>query len=195
MNALQSIPAFKVVLLGDSGVGKTSIVQFLQRQVCDPAVDATIGASFVSRDMSVEGGTITLHIWDTAGQERYRSLVPTYSRGACAGLIVFDLASVATFDHLDFWIKVFRDANANAGFVYIIGNKSDLPPGLPNQKAENWAAALSLRFFSVSAKLGLGVHEMFQAIAEEIAVKKPPALRQFGSPDPEVPAKAEGRCC
>jgi small GTP-binding protein len=193
MNSLQTIPAFKVVLLGDSGVGKTSITQYLQRQICDPTVETTIGASFISQDLLVNGSTITLHIWDTAGQERYRSLVPTYSRGAHAALIVFDLASISSFENLDFWIKTFREACGIASFVFIIGNKCDLPTSLLREKADQWTKKQQLKFFSVSAKTGFGIQEMFQNIAEEITMRKPQDFRELAVQ--ESPPKVERGCC
>jgi small GTP-binding protein len=196
MHSLDSVPAFKVVLLGDSGVGKTSIVQYFERKVFENAVDSTVGASFMSREMMTPHGSINLHIWDTAGQERYRSLVPTYARGACAALVVFDLSVAETFQSVNRWIQEFRDFGCDGCFLYVVGNKSDLVQTVPEGEAAQWATDTGFTFFSVSAKTGSGVERLFQAIADEIAAKRPPAVQQF-SPLPEAEPKPpeSAACC
>jgi Ras-related protein Rab-5C len=194
MRSLESVPSFKVILLGDSGVGKTSIVQYFERQIFQDAVDSTVGGSFMSREMTTPHGTINLHIWDTAGQERYRSLVPTYARGACASVVVFDLSVAETFQSVDRWIQEFDTFGCQGCLVYIVGNKSDLVPTVPESAAE-WAKATGLTLFSVSAKTGDGVQLLFQAIADEIAAKRPPAVQQFSRLSEPEPASPENAAC
>jgi small GTP-binding protein len=194
MHPLGLAPAFKLVLMGQSGVGKTSIVQYFETQAFDPGTDATIGASFVSREMSTPSGLVNLHIWDTAGQERFRSLVPTYVRGACAAVLVFDVALPSTFHELDFWMSQFRESN-EFGIVYVVGNKSDLPAQIFEDDVKKWAEADSLRTFFVSAKTGQGIDRMFQDIAEDLSAKRPHVTIPNGGTEPAKPAEAEKRCC
>jgi small GTP-binding protein len=194
MHALEITPAFKVVLMGESGVGKTSIVQYFETQTFDPATDATIGASFVSREMSTPFGCVNLHIWDTAGQERYRSLMPTYVRGACAAVLVFDVAGQSSVANLDFWVSQFK-TYADNGSVYVVGNKCDLTPQILEDDVRTWAQADSMRTFFVSAKTGKGIDQMFQDIAEELAAKQPQTVKQHGGENPPKPAKVQKRCC
>jgi small GTP-binding protein len=196
MHSFQDVPAFKIVLLGDSGVGKTSIVQYFERQTFESTNESTVGASFMSREMRTSYGRINLHIWDTAGQERYRSLVPTYARGACAALVVFDLSAADTFQSIDRWIHEFKDIGCDGCFSYLVGNKADLTATVSDTEASNWASDASVTFFAVSAKTGAGIQDMFQAIAEEIAAKQPPSVQQFsGQPPPEIPPVKKSGCC
>jgi small GTP-binding protein len=199
MHGLDPVPSFKVVLLGDSGVGKTSIVQYFERQAFDAALDSTVGASFMSREMTTPHGTINLHVWDTAGQERYRSLVPTYARGACTALIVFDLSIAETFQSVQRWLQELRNFGGDSPFVYVVGNKADLVPTVPESEAAGWATGAGLTFFCVSAKTGHGVPQLFQAVADEIAAKRPAPVHQFSPPLPEREPDAESpekaACC
>jgi small GTP-binding protein len=198
MNSLISnLPTFKVVLLGDSGVGKTSIVQYFERQFFDPAIDSTIGACFVDREVVTKHGSVNLHIWDTAGQERYRSLVSTYGRGAVCALLVFDHTSRTTFQSADHWLKEFSLFDSENCVLYFIGNKNDLEAIVDTSEAKEWAETKRVKFFSVSAKTGSGINEMFEKIAEEIAEKNPFLINQFDQPlfpEEQSPQTKQG-CC
>jgi small GTP-binding protein len=198
MQPLQGIPAFKVVLLGDSGVGKTSIVQQFERKEFQPAKDSTIGASFMSREIETGNGPIKLHIWDTAGQERYRSLVPTYARGACAAVIVFDLSVSDTLQSVNRWIQSFKGVAGESALTYIVGNKSDLVATAGEAEAMLGDNVDAAQLFIVSAKRGTGIDDMFHAIADEIAVKKPTPVQQFAPQiESEQPVETGDRaqCC
>ena len=116
----------KVVLLGESGVGKTCLSRsFVQSQ---PSLesDATIGASFAIKDVVVQGQSLKLHIWDTAGQERYKSITNAYYKGAKGALLVFDLTRKETFDSVDRWIPDLRASGDENVTILLIGNKCDL---------------------------------------------------------------------
>jgi len=189
------IPTFKIVLFGDSGVGKTSIVQYFESSCFDPAIDSTVGASFIAHEMSTQSGRLTLHIWDTAGQERYRSLVPTYARGACCAMIVFDLSDRPSFEHLDHWVSEFDGFGSPGYIIYIIGNKNDLAPEVSAEEAAGWASGHAFAIFNVSAKTGDGINAMFQEIAEDIGRKRPASVRQFEFGDPEAEGRREKSCC
>jgi small GTP-binding protein len=151
----------KVILLGDSGVGKTSLVQCYQKAFTDD-FSPTIGAR--SQNLTVDG--VVLNIWDTAGQEEYRSLVPVYLRGAQVALVVFDLSRPETFDHLADWLLMLDDVDSC--HIIIVGNKSDLRPH--EVAAETVGAFVAahggLEYFSVSAKLQDGVDVLFISIAD-----------------------------
>ena len=92
---------FKVVIMGDSSVGKTSILQRFHQDCFDFQMDTTIGASFLTKTINTSKGDVIINLWDTAGQERYRSLIPTYARGSNAAIICFDLTSLISFNYID----------------------------------------------------------------------------------------------
>ncbi|GMT14369.1 hypothetical protein PFISCL1PPCAC_5666, partial [Pristionchus fissidentatus] len=117
-----SIP-FKVVLLGNSGVGKTSIVE--GRSLSSPPPPATIGSSFVTYQM--EKQKVCLQVWDTAGQERFRCMVPMYMRNADAAIIVFDLTNRSSFEEVTKWEnELIRCCSSSSPSIVLIGNKADL---------------------------------------------------------------------
>lgn len=125
-------PTLHVVLIGDSHVGKTSIVNTYKTGSFVDNQSETIGAVLYDFKREINGKTVTLHVSDTAGQEKYRSLGPIYYRGAECALAVFDLTSRESFLSLKNWIELFHESTDNA-FVYIVANKSDL--------SDNWAVS------------------------------------------------------
>ncbi|CAG2123370.1 unnamed protein product, partial [Medioppia subpectinata] len=98
-------PTFKLVFIGDSGVGKTSLVERTVRNCFNESTDSTIGAAFQRYALKANDNiTVTYNIWDTAGQERYRSLGPIYYRGSDAAILVYDITNSASFENIEFWI-------------------------------------------------------------------------------------------
>lgn len=160
---------YKVVIMGDSSIGKTSIVQRFNQETFDYQMDTTIGASFLSKIMQTKSGPITLNVWDTAGQERYRSLIPTYARGANAAIICFDLTCQKSFDSLEKWINDLHQFCSEEVPIYIVGNKCDLEPVVNEEEAKTFAANRGVLYFRTSAKTGMNVMELFQAIADELS--------------------------
>lgn len=127
---------FKIIFIGEAGVGKTSIVnQFIQKNF-SPTVESTIGASFSCTRKEHKDRIIKFHIWDTAGQERFRSILNIYYRGADACILVCDLTDEESINSLQYWIDDFykRTDNPNAQFI-LVGNKIDLKQQL--EKKEN----------------------------------------------------------
>jgi Ras-related protein Rab-5C len=160
---------FKVVLMGESSVGKTSLVIRFSRDVFPDGQESTIGAAFVSRDVDSANGPISLHVWDTAGQERYRALVPRYSRGAAAIVVVFDLSDSESLSSAKTWFAEARE-NHRAGVAWFLaGNKCDLAIGADVAKAKEFAGAEGLTYVETSAKTGQNVPELFVEIANAMA--------------------------
>ena len=117
--------AVKVVLIGDSGVGKSCICnRFITGQFGD--VEATIGAAFLTQIIEVDGRLSKLQIWDTAGQERYRSLVSMYYRGTKAAIIVYDISDKSTFEGAKTWAQEIKEKGEGNVVVVLCGNKTDL---------------------------------------------------------------------
>jgi small GTP-binding protein len=189
----RAIPDWKIVLLGEAAVGKTSLIQQYILHTFDPSLEQTVAGSFVSEVIDVDGTSVQLSIWDTAGQERYRSLIPTYTRHAAAALIVFDVTNSDTQKGIDAWVKTVVDSCSADCAVYIIGNKTDLAPALPLDDAEQYAAEHMFPFFTTSATDYASVERVFARIARDLALQKR-AAQPLRCPDPPDRSKESG-CC
>lgn len=182
----------KIIILGDSGVGKTSLMQQYVSHKFDSRYKATIGADFLTKDIEVNGQTITLQIWDTAGQERFQSLGSAFYRGADACILVFDVTQQDSFAHVGSWLEEFS-IQAGRRDCVLIGNKTDLEErrqvasktvqawcGKQNAEASSNAiaqeagesATSEMRYFEASAKENVGVDDAFLAVATLALVKK-----------------------
>ena len=161
---------FKVVLIGDSGVGKSNLLsRFTRNEFCLES-KSTIGVEFATRSISVDGKTVKAQIWDTAGQERYRAITSAYYRGAVGALLVYDITKAQTFENVERWLKELRDhADANI-VISLVGNKADLRH-LRAVGAEDAAAFCEregLSFVETSALEATNVDEAFERILTEI---------------------------
>ncbi|GJJ11893.1 Ras- protein Rab-11A [Clathrus columnatus] len=157
---------FKVVLIGDSGVGKSNLLSRFTRNEFNIESKSTIGVEFATRSITVDGKTVKSQIWDTAGQERYRAITSAYYRGAVGALLVYDIAKHATYVDVTRWLKELRDhADANI-VIMLVGNKSDLKHlrAVPTDEAKSFAAENGLSFIETSALDTSNVEAAFQTI-------------------------------
>ncbi|KAM1120493.1 hypothetical protein ACFX13_045344 [Malus domestica] len=161
---------FKVVLIGDSGVGKSNLLsRFTRNEFCLES-KSTIGVEFATRTLQVEGRTVKAQIWDTAGQERYRAITSAYYRGALGALLVYDVTKPTTFENVSRWLKELRDhADANI-VIMMIGNKTDLKHlrAVATEDAQGYAEREGLSFIETSALEAINVEKAFQTILAEI---------------------------
>ncbi|XP_058771855.1 ras-related protein RABA2a isoform X2 [Vicia villosa] len=161
---------FKVVLIGDSGVGKSNLLsRFTRNEFCLES-KSTIGVEFATRTLQVEGRTVKSQIWDTAGQERYRAITSAYYRGALGALLVYDVTKPTTFENVSRWLKELRDhADANI-VIMLIGNKTDLKHlrAVNTEDAQSYAEREGLSFIETSALEATNVEKAFQTILGEI---------------------------
>jgi len=164
----------KVIFLGDSGVGKSSLLGRYIDNHFSHQYRATIGAAFVSDDVVYEGRTITLQIWDTAGQERFQSLGTAYYRGTDCCVLVFDVNVDSSFHSLPKWQKEFLSqaeiTDPQFPFV-VIGNKIDKGEErvISRKQAVSWCESNHITYFETSAKLGQMVEQTFEVIAQRAA--------------------------
>ena len=166
----------KVIILGDSGVGKTSLMnQFVNKKFSNQ-YKATIGADFLTKEIMIDDKLVTMQIWDTAGQERFQSLGVAFYRGADACVLVYDITDAKTFDNLDSWRDEFliqagpRDPE-NFPFL-VLGNMVDKEAQRRVQKtrAEEWCAnkaSKPIPHYETSAKEAINVEQAFHVIAKE----------------------------
>ena len=168
--------SFRAVVIGESSVGKTCIVNRFIRNKFNPAEANTVGAIYDTFTDSRNGCTFEVQIWDTAGQEKFRSLAPAYYRGSNAALAVFDMSKRSTFTCLDSWISDFRTVAGESSIVIVVGNKADLTEQIQvtANEAKEWASARNMMFFEASAKTGMGIKEIFQGLVD-ILSKTPDA--------------------
>uniref|UniRef100_A0A8R1DX13 Uncharacterized protein n=1 Tax=Caenorhabditis japonica TaxID=281687 RepID=A0A8R1DX13_CAEJA len=159
----------KVVVLGDSGVGKTSIIYRHRYGAHYRPVNATIGASFVSFDVGpVQDDLVRLQVWDTAGQERFRCMVPMYMRNADAALIVYDVTNRDSFDDVHRWINdLGRSSGTEEANVYLIGNKTDLVD--KREVSETEGKALAAKINAKFYELSNDQPNLFAAILSELS--------------------------
>ena len=153
----------KVVLLGDTGVGKSSLVLRFVNNNFRPYSEATIGASFMSKMIKVDGSLIKFQIWDTAGQEKYHSLAPMYYRNAAAAIIVYDITRKDTFRTLKSWVEELKNRGPQDIAICIAGNKCDLEDerSIPQSKAQEYCAQNGFLFVETSAKDDVNVQQIF----------------------------------
>jgi small GTP-binding protein len=204
---------FKVVLIGDAGVGKSNLLSRFTRNEFNLESKSTIGVEFATRSVQVDGKTIKSQIWDTAGQERYRAITSAYYRGAVGALLVYDISKKGTFDNVERWLKELKDhADANI-VIMLVGNKCDLKHlrAVSTEEGSAFSATHSLSFIETSALDATNVESAFRSILSEIyklgskkALTKgtdgtvaPAATTTIVSnPNPEADSKAaKSKCC
>ncbi|CAN9179322.1 unnamed protein product [Alternaria alternata] len=144
---------FKVVLIGDSGVGKSNLLSRFTRNEFNLDSKSTIGVEFATRSIQVDAKTIKAQIWDTAGQERYRAITSAYYRGAVGALLVYDISKHQTYENVTRWLKELRDHADSNIVIMLVGNKSDLRHlrAVPTEEAKQFASENNLSFIETSA--------------------------------------------
>ena len=162
----------KLILVGDSGVGKTNILSKYLKNNFDPDSKATVGVEFGTKNIEIDNKKIKVQIWDTAGQERYRSITSTYYKGAKGAFIVYDITRKSTFDNIDKWIGDLKNNGDENMIVYLVGNKSDLNDMREVRKDEAMTKSekYNIAFSETSALYGDNIHKIFQDLMEKVYI-------------------------
>ncbi|KAJ8600100.1 hypothetical protein CTAYLR_003453 [Chrysophaeum taylorii] len=177
MTEKSKVKEVKVVLLGDTGVGKSSLAQRFVTNNFKPYCETTIGASFMSKIVVVDGKHLKCQIWDTAGQEKYHSLAPMYYRGAAVAILVYDMTSAKSFEKLKEWARELRTQGPTEIILAVAGNKSDLEDRreVDTGVAQTYADDIGAAFFETSAKDDRNVSDLFTAMAGRVPAAASPA--------------------
>jgi Ras-related protein Rab-1A len=161
---------FKLVLLGDSGVGKSCLLlRFADDEFTDSYI-TTIGVDFRFRTLPINGKTIKLQIWDTAGQERFRTITSAYYRGADGIIMVYDTCDRESFDHIDSWVQEVDKYATDGTCKILVGNKCDNEGErqVSTEEGKKKAAELGVKFVETSAKINHAVGEAFELVSKEL---------------------------
>lgn len=195
-----SVPKYKLVILGDIYVGKTSIINQFMYESFDTNYQATIGIDFLSKTIHIEDRPLRLQLWDTAGQERFRSLIPNYIRDCSAAIVVYDVTNNASFESIDKWISDVRNERGDSAVIALVGNKTDKTTErcVSKEAGEEKAKKLSAIYQETSAKNGQNVKDLFRDISKVLGVENNKPEIKKGVPlavVPDVQTKKTGKCC
>jgi len=194
---------FKLVLIGDSGVGKSCLLLRFADDTYTESHISTIGVDFKIRTIQLEGKTIKLQIWDTAGQERFRTITSSYYRGAHGIIVVYDTTDSETFEHVKTWLhEIDRYASENVNKL-LVGNKSDLTTKrqVDSEAAKEFAGQVSIPFLETSAKNATNVEDAFMTMAGEIKKRMASAPTASEGNKSKIPVSGKtesvksGGCC
>jgi Ras-related protein Rab-7A len=195
----------KVIVLGDSGVGKTSILNRFVKQEFSQSYRATVGADFLFKEFTVDGKELSLQLWDTAGQERFQALGNAFYRGTDCCLLVFDITNGDSFENIVSWKQEFleRSGNENTNFpIILLGNKCDLlaERKVSKEKAKEWADENKIIFDEISAKEDIRVEDAFikaarLCMSREEYVRPSLPVKPLVLKPPVADTKKKSGCC
>ena len=175
------IPKYKLIFLGDQGVGKSCILNRFMNNTFTEEYQATIGLDFQSKNVQIDNQDIHLLLYDTAGQEKFRSLIPMYTRDANIILLVYEVTSKDSFLHLNHWLNDLTTVKKDEVIFVVVGNKTDLEDKreVSREEGEQFAKDNDYLFAEVSAKYGEGFEDLFyKNLFERIRTKFRPGGQQ-----------------
>ena len=190
---------YKVLLLGDSSVGKTCFLLRYCDRTFQEAHLSTIGLDYRLKTMTLQNQkNIKLQIWDTTGQDRFRALTKNYYKGANGIILIYDISTTQTFENVKVWInQIKEEANANV-IIYLVGNKIDLPKDkrtVSEEEGQKLADEYKFLFKEASAKEGTNVNEIFQELVEKIDAEAKPEVPNTEKKNQLYQAKDKKRNC
>ena len=182
---------YKVILLGSTSVGKTSIIHRAINRI-DFETSPTVGASHFTRTFEIDKSMINLNIWDTAGQERYRSITTLYYRGANAIVFVYALDDQKSLTDIEEWYNNVKNQNLEDVKFFLVANKSDLVDErkVSQQQGDEMAKRINAEFFEVSAVTGNLIEELFNSIAYHCS-----QVKGVTKPGPNPNPNQDKKCC
>lgn len=192
---------FKLLIIGDSGVGKSSLLLRFADNTFSGSYITTIGVDFKIRTIDIEGEKVKLQIWDTAGQERFRTITSTYYRGTHGVIVVYDVTNGDSFANVKRWLHEIEQ-NCEVVNRILVGNKNDAPDRkvVLTEDAQRFADQMNIQLFETSAKDNINVEEMFMAITRQVLRTKQEHKERQAVLKETVnlrkgPNKKKGKCC
>lgn len=194
---------FKLLIIGDSGVGKSSLLLRFADNTFSGNYITTIGVDFKIRTILIDGERVKLQIWDTAGQERFRTITSTYYRGTHGVIVVYDATSGESFANVKRWLHEI-DQNCDVVNRILVGNKDDMPERkvVLTEDAQRFAAQMGIQLFETSAKDNKNVEEMFNSITRQVLLTKKEQKEQASNLNDTVtlgkgrkPVGKKSKCC
>ena len=195
---------FKILLIGDSGVGKSCLLlRFMDETYTDSYI-STIGVDFRIRSIEVDGKHIKLQIWDTAGQERFRTITSSYYRGANGIIVVYDITDKESFENIKQWLQEIERYASDSVIALLIGNKSDLKENrqVSRHTAQEFSQYNNMDFLETSAKENKNVGNFFVRIAQKILEKQDANIltqtmkrRLYSNESKKIHTEPKNGCC
>ncbi|KAF1742414.1 hypothetical protein MXB_5648 [Myxobolus squamalis] len=191
----------KILIIGDSGTGKSSILCRFAEKKFEADYIATIGVDFKCRKITIDDTNVKLQMWDTAGQERFRTIASTYYRGAHGVIIVFDLTSHQSFVNISKWFEEIKERSERDAVPILVGNKLDMPGrAVTTEEAEKKAASFQMDYFEVSAKDGSNIENAFHRVGELALQRKRSTQPENQKPITNINVQANAspkskKCC
>ncbi|EAY17053.1 Ras family protein [Trichomonas vaginalis G3] len=200
MKNITSTPFHKIIFIGDSSVGKTSIINQYIYNSCTPQYNSTIGIDYLSKIVNEADKPIQLQIWDTAGQEKFHSLIPAYIRSSTIAVLVYDITCKQSFDNIQTWYQMVIN-NAEPAFI-IVGNKSDLDSERANsiEEGKKFANQINAKFIETSAITSENISQLFDIIiqipipVEEVAQEEKQVMITIPSDKMDTKAPQNNGC-
>lgn len=164
----------KLLLLGDSAVGKSSLLVRFSDDIFDENFVLTIGVDFKLKQVERNGKLLKIQVWDTAGQERFRTITPAYYRAAMGVVMTYDVTDRGTYDHISYWVEQLGQHGDPQAQMILVGNKCDLEESrqVTTEEGEQLAAKFNMVFYETSAKTGHSVQDAFLGIADDVVAKR-----------------------
>ena len=171
----------KLVVVGDSGVGKTNLIKRFANNTFNSNSKATVGVEFLSKSFKINNTVFKIEIWDTAGQERYKSITAAYYKGAKGALVVYDITSKISFENIDKWMLEIKEKSSKDLKLMIIGNKCDLKDGrqVSNEEAMRKAKDTGIALMETSALDSTNVKEAFHDLLKEMYIELSAKITQI----------------
>lgn len=159
---------FKIIIIGNSGTGKSAILNRYSDNTFDERHCSTIGVDFKIKSVTIDNTKIKLQIWDTAGQERFKTITSAYYRGANGIFLVYDVSDIESFVNLEKWVEDVRKYAAPNPKIFVVANKIDLQRRITEKQGKKFAESINAEYVEISAKDNLNVELSFNLIAESL---------------------------